>query len=479
MLQRIVERGVPVAFAGDGAGSGPLSWGQKAILQDMRETGWTHNASGAHNLPEGSTVESAAAELAALVGRHPALRTRLGTDEHGQPCQRVSAAGELIIEVLTVPADVEPAEAAQYTDQLWYDWLLTPFDAHQDWPIRVGLVQHRGATLYRVLTFNHVVVDGASIMLLMAELGLGEPAGRRNPDPATVQLLELGRREQLPAARRISDRAMNYWQSQLRDIPSRTFGEPSHPEGRLGQRFWHGRFSSPATYLAVLAIAQRTGTDASRVLFAVIATAVGRATGVSALTAKVIMSNRFRPGFAEAIAPLSQNSVVTMQLAGQSVDEVIGQARRQLLAAGMYAYYDPDQLNELIERLDEQRGYPAQVSCRINDRRITTRESTEQARTSAITPARISEQLAATTLSWDGTVDHLHEQAFITVEDVPDTVYLQLIFDMHCFTEAQVETLLYGIEQVAIAAAYDDAVPTGLPAPAGAPPAPSAVPGHR
>ena len=62
---------------------------------------------------------------------------------------------------------------------------------------------------------------------------------------------------------------MRFWESQLRDIPSRTFGEPVYPDGRLGKRYWHGRFGSPAAYQAVLAIAQRSGGDVSRVMFAV------------------------------------------------------------------------------------------------------------------------------------------------------------------------------------------------------------------
>jgi len=31
---------IRVPFAGPGAGTAPLTWGQKAILHDMRETGW-------------------------------------------------------------------------------------------------------------------------------------------------------------------------------------------------------------------------------------------------------------------------------------------------------------------------------------------------------------------------------------------------------------------------------------------------------
>jgi hypothetical protein len=447
------------------SGAAPLTWGEKAIMQDMRETGWTLNASGARELAEGATVERVAARLSRLMGRHPALRVRLATDSHGAVYQEVAASGETAVEVLDFGDDDDPHDVAKYTDQLWYDWLLTPFDHSRDWPVRLGVIRHRGVALYQVLTFNHLVVDGTAIKLLMPELRHGEPIEDSLEPPDGMQIMELAEREQTPQARKISDRAMRYWETQLRDIPPRTFGEPIHSEGRLGKRYWHARFGSPATYLAVLAIAQRSGMDTSRVLFGIIATAIGRATGLSTLTAKVITSNRFRPGLADVIAPLSQNCVVTVDLADATVDDVVARGRRALLAGGMYAYYDPDQLNELMARLDSERGYQAQVSCRINDRRMTTRDSTDdQARAARVTPEQIQAKLPETFISWDGTLDTFHEQAFITIEDHRDTVYLQLIFDMACLTEAQVETFMRSVEEVAVAAAFDPSAPAGIAA---------------
>lgn len=475
---RITEDRVVVPFSGPGAGTAPLTWGQKAILQDMRETGWTHNSSGAHNLPQGTTVEDVAEGLRGLMSRHPALRTRLATGPDGQPCQVVLAAGEIDLVVVHVADDVEPADAAKHADQMWYDWLLAPIDPYREWSVRMAVVRHRGAARYLVLTFGHVIVDGSAIALLMAELGIGTAVARRVGDPppgarrapdgpgaggvpdGPMQQLELARREQTPQVRRLSDRAMRYWEAQLRSIPPLTFGQPRYP-GRLGHRYWHGRFHSPAAYLAVLAIANRIRTDTSRVLLAVIAIAIGRATGVNPLTAKVIVSNRFRPRFADAIATVGQNSVLTIDSADTTVDEVIAQARRASMVAGLNAYYDPDQLEQLMARLDQERGYPARVTCRINDRRLTTRQEVEDAvRGTTVTPEQIRAKRAETWLSWDGPLDHLPEQAFITIEDYHETVHLQVIFDTACLSEKQVERLLHGVEEVAIAAAFDPAVPT-------------------
>jgi Condensation domain len=467
MPEGCVLHQIPVSFAGSGAGTAPLSWGQRSILIDMRETGWTHNVSGVLDLPEDITVEQVAGELGRFLSTYPALRTRMGVDGQGNRCQVAAASGETALDVFDVDDDADPERFAY---DLWYSRLLTPFDHHHDWPLRMAVVRHRGRPRWRALTLNHLVVDGGSYSLLMADLGVGDMAGRATGDPRTPQLLEIARREQTPAVRRVSDLAMGYWESQLRTVPPLTFGEPTHPEGRQGKRYWHGRSHSPAAYLAMLAIAARTRTNTSRVLLAILAVAIARVTGVTPLTAKLIVSNRFRPGFAEAIAPLSQNSLITIDVADATVDEVVARARRASLVAAKHAYYDPEQLEGLGTRLDRERGWSARVSCRMNDRRMYNRQvADEAARDCRVTRAQIERALPDSFVVWDGTVDHLPEQAFITVEDEHEAIRLQVIFDMACFTEAEVEALLRGVEEVAVEAAFDPAVPTRVarvPAPA-------------
>jgi hypothetical protein len=450
-----------------------LTWGQKAILRDMLATGWTHNNSGAHPLPAGSTVPEIAARLGRLMSEHPALRMRLGTDADGEPCQIVAASGEIDLEVVTFPDELDRHVAIDYGNTLWFDWMMTPLAGHSPWLLRMAVMQHRGAAVYLVLTVGHLVADGTGTLLLMAGLGIGELAGRA-VDPDAVRAIDLARREQTPELRRVSDRAMAYWADQLRYLPPLTFGEPRYPDGRLGKRYWHGRFNSPAAYLAVLAIAQRTRTDTSRVLLAVIAIAVGRATGLDRLTTYVIVNNRFRPGLADVIGSLSQDSVLTMDLRG-NVDDVVIRTRTLAMLAWLQAYYDPDQLDELTERLDAERGHPARITCRISDRRFSTRPATEaKVRGFSVTREAIEARLPETFIAWDGWLDNLPEQAFINIEDRHETVWLQLVFDMAVFTTEQVETMLRAVEEVAVEAAFDPAAP-GLSRPQGV----SGIPGHR
>jgi hypothetical protein len=253
---------------------------------------------------------------------------------------------------------------------------------------------------------------------------------------------------------------MRYWESRLRHIPAQTFGEPVRPRGQPGPRYWQARFSSPAAHLAALAIAGRTRTDASRVTLALIATAIGRATGAPSLTVKVMVNNRFRPGLAEVMAPIAQNSVVTLDVADTTIDEVVGRARGASLTAGMRAYYDPDDLRGVMARLDAERGYPATVTCRVNDQRAMIMRAGDGATPGEVTPELVAHRLAETSLTWIGPRDNMHEQANILVENRPGVVSLHMMWDRWSLTDAQVEALLRGVEEVAVEAAFDPAAPT-------------------
>jgi hypothetical protein len=250
---------------------------------------------------------------------------------------------------------------------------------------------------------------------------------------------------------------MRHWESQLRHIPAQTFGEPGQPE----RRYWQARFSSPAAHLAMLAIAERTGTDASRVTLAVIATAIGRATGVHPLTIKVMANNRFRPGLADVIAPIAQNSIVTIDVTDTTIDEVVARTRSASLAAGMRAYYDPDDLSAVTARLDAERGYQGRVTCRVNDQRAMIMRA-DNASPGGVTPGTVRQRLPLTSLTWLGPRENMHEQVNILVENRSDVLSLHMMWGEPCLSGRQVEALLRGVEDVAVEAAFDPAAPTGV-----------------
>jgi hypothetical protein len=456
---------VVVQFAGAGAGTQPLTWGQKAILQDMQDSGNQFSMGGRYELPEGSSVEDAAARLSALMGLHAGLRMRLRTDGAGRPCQEVAGPGRIGLDILAIPDDAGRADVARCAADLMETWPLARFDFHSDWPLRMAVLKHRGMCAYLVWALSHLAADGGGHLLLAADLRAGARSG-----PRRVQLPDIAQNEQTPQLRQLSTRTMRYWESQLRHIPAQTFGEPASPGGHAAPRYWQARFSSPAAHLAMLAIAKRTGTDASRVTLALIATAIARATGVQPLTIKVMVNNRFRPGLADVIAPIAQNSVVTIDVADCTVDEVVARARGSSLTAGMRAYYDPDDLREVMARLDAERGYPASVTCRVNDQRAMIMRAEEVAGRGEVTAEQVAGKLAETSLRWLGRRDNMHEQANILIENRPEVLSLHMMWDRWSLADGQVEALLRGVEEVAVEAAFDPAAPTKVrPAPTAAP----------
>lgn len=461
MFEQIGHDRMAVRFTGSEAGTAPLTWGQKAILQDMRDNGDQFTMYGAMPLPEGTAAEDVAGWLRALIHRHAALRTRLASGPGDRPRQEVAGSGQAGLDIHTIPDDAGQAGRERYVEHLLTTWPLVPFDFQRDWPLRMAVLRQHGTCRDLVWTLSHLVADGTANIFLLREL-MQEVAGEAVSDPQGPQILDVARSEQEPQLSHLSRRAMRYWESQLGNIPALTFGERTHSGGRGGQRYWQVRFSSPAAHVAIPAIAQRTGTDVSRATLAVVATAIGRVTGVHPLTINVMVSNRFRPGLAGVFAPVAQNSVVTIDAAGTSIDEVVAQTRSASLTAGMRAYYDPDDLMEVTARSAAERGYPARVSCRFNDQRATVTRPDEGNPPGDATPERVRQLLTQTSLAWQRPLDRLHDQVSIIIQNQPGVLSLVLKCDLWCLPSGQVETLLRGIEEVAVEAAFDPAAPTRI-----------------
>jgi Condensation domain len=462
LLEQTTRVDVPVPFTGLDADAGPLAWGQQGIWRDIQESGLGLCLSVVRTLPDGTTVEDRTAHVASLVSRLQALRVRLETDGEGNPCQIAPSSGHAELEVFHIPDDTGDDEALEYAEQVMRLRRDSPFDPCRDPLFRVSLVSRGGVLLYEACTCSHLIVDGVTFARLFRSLN---PARARDvPEltgPRPAGILDLARRERTAALRRTSDRSMRYWEKQLRSAPALTFGPPTHPEGRQGHRYWHGRFNSPAVHLAMLAIADRTGTDTSTVLHAIMATAVARATGVNPLTTKINVSNRFRRELSEIFAPVSQNSVITIDAADATLDEVVARTRTALLAAGMFGYYDPRAADELVARVGAERGQPVRISCLINDARVARLAPADaEAARAPVTMEQIKDKLPESFLVWDGTLDSFHDQLWISVLDYPETVWLQVIIDMACFTEAEAEAALRAVEEVAVEAVLDPGAPT-------------------
>jgi hypothetical protein len=457
---------VDIPFRGDVSGTGELTWGQQAIWQRPPHFRDTLNIIRVEVLPAGTTVEAFAELPLMLLCRYPAVRTRLSFGPDGEPTQVVAGSGVFSLGVVDVDDDEDPLQAAQ---QVARRSLQTVFDYDKEWPLRVTVTRHRGAVTHAVWTFSHLILDGHSLGLVLdgfgpADRGGQPPAAPPGPGAAALNLLELAEREHTPAARRRSATALRYWEKQLRAMPLRAPQLSVPAAAYLGARHWQVRCHSPATHLAMLAVAARTRTDTARVLMALYAVALARVTGMNPVVTQMVASNRARPGFAGIIGPVSQHGLFAIDVADITVDEAVNRARAAALTAAKYAYYDPVELDALLTRLGRERhprGGKLYVGTLFNDRRRRARDlAQELPADAAVTPQQLAAAAAEFSVLWEAPLDRDTGRLRVAVEDRPATVDLSVSVDTQYLPPDALAALLRELQAVAVEAAFDPATPT-------------------
>lgn len=426
---------IPVPFAGPGAGTADLTWGQLRIWSAMKLSGTTVNMGGVTPLPPGTTVEETVDLLRDLMSRHPTLRTKL-TFADGSPQQTVF--GDGVITLAVVDTDDPNTVRDQYQN--------TSFDSEREWPIRMAVIRDGDKLTYLVATYNQLALDQHGLDALMADLA------RRDTPVTALQPLDLARQQQTPAARRTSDLALRHWEKLLRTVPARRFGDSRDPRV---PRYQETAYSSPAAHLAAQVVAARTGTDTSAVLLAAFATALADVTGVHPVLTQLLFSNRFRPGLADVVGHLTQTGLCVLDVAGVPFDEAVQRAGRATVAAGMNAYYDPRDRDELVAKLSAARGEPIDTSCYFNDRRTQGRQPPTQLPGAEEIRAALPEDAER----FVAHVEHPTRKLFCHVNDVPDTLDVMIRADTHHIAPADVSACLRGMAGVIVTSALRPADP--------------------
>lgn len=421
-----------VAFHGDGRGVEELTWGQRDVWDLMRRTGRTMNIGGTVPAPPGETVERIAALLRFLVNRHQALRTRLA-EVDGLLRQVVSDSGEIDLEVLDTTGDPEVV-----AERLRVRYQTTAFDPFTEWPVRMGVVRAGGTLTHIVVMYYHVVVDGFGINAIVRDLAhLDQDTGLATAPAEGTQPLDLARQQRTPSAVRHSEQSLRFWRRQLHRVPPRP-ADPTVAAGDGQPRFWEVVCDSPATALAIRRVAARTRVASGPILLAAYAVATARLTGSGTAVVQVIVSNRFRPGFAEAVGSLRQFGLCVIDVTGP-FDEVLARAWSAAIGAYKHGYYDPLAHQELVAGHD--------LSCYLNDRRAETRDE-EPGPVPAEDDVRAA--LAGTTVRWGVREDTYDGALYLHVED--DRSY-SLWGDTHRYTPEAIEHCARDVEAVLVEAA--------------------------
>jgi hypothetical protein len=179
---------------------------------------------------------------------------------------------------------------------------------------------------------------------------------------------------------------------------------------------------------------------------------------------QVLVNNRFRPGFAESVTPLTQSGVCVVEV-DATFDEVVARAVRASTRAAKNAYYDPLRSDELIAAVGRDRGEEIELSVFFNDRRAQVGLPDPDR---IPTTAEVCAAVARSTLRWERRLDRFDHALFIHVNDVPETIDFLICADTHRVAPADMELLVRGLEAVVVEAALDPAAAPGirsLPAP--------------
>lgn len=427
-----------VPFEGDGGGVGALSWGQSEIWRSMMAVGSSFPLGASFPAPPGTTVAGVAAMLRFVLSRHESLRTRVVVDADGVPRQHVASSGSVPLDVVDVSAGEAVAEAARLLER----FERAVFDYPREWPVRMALVRADGVPAHVVAAYNHVATDVYGVDALVADVAAG-PAGVLGTSP-----LAQARQQRSPAGQRQNAMALRHAEKVLRGLPRRWSRLSAD---RRVPRWWQVGYHSPASYLAVRAIAARHRVSTTPVLLAGFAVALGRLLGVDVVATRLMVHNRFRPGFATSVSPLTQSSVATIEVGNGSFDEVVGRAWRAMTLASRYSYFDPDRMAELAARVGDERGADVGVDVCFNDRRRAHLATPPLVAMPTERELAVARELAA--VRWERPLDDYDHSVFFHVNDVPDVFDYLLCADTHRLSPADMESLVRCVEDVFVMAA--------------------------
>ncbi len=433
---------IPVEFSGPGEGVDELSWGQREIWGGMAFQRSWFPIGGVRPLPAGTTVDEVVAELRYSMGRFPTMRTTFLFDRGPDrpPRQVLHRSGVTALEVVDA-GDDDPADVAEATRRRY---VATDYDFVTDWPVRMAVVRQGDALTHLVAVLCHLVTDGFGSRAMLDHV-----AERSAADPDELPPLAQVRWQRGPAGRRQTDAVLRHWEPILRVAAPDRFPPAGPRAGRLpaGPRFADGTYHSPAMALTVPALAARHRADTATVLLAAFAVALLRVARVNPVVFRLVVHNRFRPGLARVVAPINQTGLFAVDLDGTDLAGALTRTARASRTATKYAYYDPEEVDALVARVNAERGETVNLQVFFNDRRLDERAAPTPHEPD---PGALARTRDRDTLTWTAFGDGPGERLFVHVEDDRDAVTLTLTTDTHHLPLDDAESLLRTMQDVTL-----------------------------
>jgi Condensation domain len=451
---------IMIGFRGEGSGSAPTTWGQREIWTVFAREGRSVNLTGRMPLGPGARVRDAAQILGYLMSRHPCLRTKFRFDDQGTPVEQVlEDSGEAALEIV----DIDEEDPAERLEEHFALNDLTDFDSAADWPIRMTLLRHRGTLVYALAAYSHLAMDLHGLDVLLADLAARDPGAPPTAPPNSMTLnsmtpFEIAHWQQGPAARRQTRAGLRHWERLLRAVePQRLPYRPDVPEPRYRKII----YTSPAAYRALWSVAGRLGTQTGPILLAAWACVLDRMTGAAPVVLQLVVNNRFRRALADSVSPVSQHGLCAIDAAGRPFGQVVAEAWRAQVQAGMNGYYDPAALTALVGDVERDRDAVLDIACYFNDRRRGSRLRSGPPPTA---DSSLRAALEHTSVVWE-TLNRPDDRLAIHIDDAPDTLRFLICADTHYLPADRMQACAQALEELLIEQALDPELRAVSPAP--------------
>ncbi|MDP4500502.1 condensation domain-containing protein [Nonomuraea turcica] len=325
-----------IAFDGSDDRSGPLSWSQKSMWNNIQRLASNdqHLNQLIHLvLPQPVSMERVSAALRTILRRHESLRTTYPLGPDGVPVQKVRGGGEV---------------SAHLYDQESPD-LGERFDVANQLPLRLALGL-RGRLVDRVnLCLSHMATDAYSNRILRAELKilLSESSDHRTLlEEPTAQPLDIAHAQQAASADQRYQETYAYWREVMTQAPDPPFD--IQPRTPASPRFWHGRYLSGEMYEASRALAKYARMSESAIILAALLEPLSNEMRYTRFPLWIRSSNRFRPEVKRSVTYLCQNVPVVVDVAPSEFLEFAGRVHRTIMQAYRHGEYDPDVATSIL-----------------------------------------------------------------------------------------------------------------------------------
>ncbi|MFJ7909513.1 condensation domain-containing protein [Kitasatospora sp. NPDC096204] len=453
-----------IAFSSGRTGSGPATWGQRAIWDAVRQLppadAPRYNIATEAPLDPGLPLPVLLTALEQLLHLHDSLHTRLLPDETG--CLRQVVDGEGLLDVHLQSAEEhedheDHEEPAELGARLHEELAAQSFDTATQWPLRIGAVTAGGLVRHVSLVLSHTAVDGSGMGRLVADLSalcrgsspeeLAElrPPARQPLEEAEFQTSERGLRRDVGAR--------TQFVRKLRLGPARLFPPAAARPGR----FPNAVLRSPALPRAVERVAARHRVSTGSVLLAATATMTARLAGSTEAVLNVVVDNRFLPELANAVSVVAGDGLFHLPDATAEFGEVVRRTHAAAIGTYRHAYYDKPALAAEIDRLTAEGVRLADRSCVFND----TRE---------LLPATADPGGDRTTLSWPVEFEPRPGLTYaLDARQTANALSLAMTADPSVLPRSAMERFLYGVEELILTEAASETASETAPAAAPGP----------